>query len=100
MATVLHDIGNREALTPRTTTEETMDQPELIIYVYDGHGYPEQLRVLMEKSANAGGIQVPGYKATGLTLDPKAAPLLHEVSVAGVRGDEQGFHLFVIPQGL
>jgi hypothetical protein len=56
-------------------------EPSLIIHVYDGHGYGERLRVSMEKNANAGGIQVPGYKATGLTLHPYAKELVTNVSI-------------------
>lgn len=74
--------------------------PDLIIHVYDGHGYGERLRISMEKNANAGGVQVPGYKATGLTLHPSAKELLTNVAVAAVRGDEQGFHIFVIPESI
>ena len=77
-----------------------MEHPDLIIHVYDGHGYTERLRVSMEKNANAGGIQVPGYKATGLSLHPEAKGLLAGVTVAAVRGDEQGFHIFVVPATL
>jgi len=80
---------------------EVEDSPSLIIHVYGsteyGIGYTERLRLPMEKNANGGGIQVPGYKATGLTVDPRVSELITNVSVAAVRGDEQGFHIFVIP---
>jgi hypothetical protein len=74
------------------------ETPSLIIHVYDGHGYGERLRIQMEQNANASGVQLPGYKATGLTLHPHASPLLRDATVAAVRGDEQGFHVFVIPK--